>query len=660
MDVERKLQHEKKDYHYYHQYGSELRNIREFEYELSNFQVLIHSTTFKLANNPFLLLDGEAGIGKSHLIGDIVSNRINKGYESVFLLGQHFVTEEDPWTQIFKGLQINSKAEDFLKKLDQRAEKSGKRIVLFIDAINEGKGNYFWNSFIGSFIKDIRSYNWLGLVLTIRTSYKNFIFPEEERLDLGLIEHQHYGFRNNEYEASKLFFDNYNIELPNIPLLHPEFQNPLFLKLFCEGIQKAGLSRIPDGLQGITSIISFFVKNVNKTLSHVKRVGYSDSLNLVQKSVYSLIKYKVENKLTYIPYEKAYEVIDDSISSFVSKKGFIEELIVEGVLSKNLFWQEEDNYEEGVYLAYERFEDHLTAQYLLQQYANPADEFKEGGQLYVYVKDGYSIYRNKGLLEAFSIQVPEKIGQEFFTLIPELKDNYAVIESFITSLLWRKIETINEESKKYVNQFVFSYQGTYDLFWDTILAVAGIPNHFFNARSLHNTLIQRSLPERDGQWTKLLKYKYNDDSSVKRLIDWAWNNSDKSHISDESILLSGIALAWFHTSTNRKLRDCATKALVSLLQNRLNVLIEILKLFERVNDLYIYERLYAVAYGCALRTNQREKLAELSEYIFSTIFSNSEGVTPHILLRDYARGVLEYSHHVGANLSFDLSIIRPP
>lgn len=297
LSEERKVQKGKNDYQYYHKHGTELRNIREFQHELSNFKRLVCSSSFKLSNNPFLLLDGEAGIGKSHLIGDIVSRRIKKEYESVFLLGQHFVTEEDPWTQIFKRLQINSKSTDFLRKLNQRAEESGKRIVLFIDAINEGKGNYFWNEFVKSFVNEIKKHEWLGLVLTIRTSYKNLIFPEEERSSLNIVEHNHYGFKNIEYQASNLFFDNYNIEMPNVPLLHPEFQNPLFLKLFCEGINKAELTRIPDGLQGITSIINFFVKNVNVVLSRPKRVGYSDTFNLVQKSINALIKCKVDNQL---------------------------------------------------------------------------------------------------------------------------------------------------------------------------------------------------------------------------------------------------------------------------------------------------------------------------------------------------------------------------
>lgn len=657
---ERKVQKEKNDYQFYHRYGSELRNIREFEHELSTFHKLLHSSSFKLANNPFLLLDGEAGIGKSHLIGDIVSKRIRKEYESVFLLGQHFVTEEDPWTQIFKRLQINSKSVDFLRKLNQRAEESGKRIVLFIDAINEGKGNYFWNDFVKSFINEIKKYKWLGLVMTVRSSYKKIIFSEEERISLDIVDHHHYGFRNVEYEASKLFFENYNIELPSVPLLHPEFQNPLFLKLFCEGINKAGLTRIPNGLQGITSIINFFIKNVNVVISRPKRVGYSDSLNLVQKSINALIRYKVDNQLRYIPYEQAYEVVYEAISSFIDKKGFIDELITEGVLSKNLFWKEADDYEEGVYLAYERFEDHLTVQYLLEQYSELEKEFREDGKLYKYVENENAIYRYKGLIEAFSIQIPEIKGYEFYKLIPDLKDKYPIVESFVESLLWRKVETINEESKQYVDKHVFYYQGTHDYFWETILAVTGIPNHFFNAHFLHNHLIKFSLAARDANWTQLLKYKYDDESSVKRLIDWAWSETDKSHISDESVLLSSITLVWFHTSTNRKLRDCSTKSLICLLQNRLNVLLEILRMFEGVNDPYVYERLFAVAYGCVLRTNQMEKIMELTEYIFKTIFSDPTGVITHILLRDYARGAIEYAHHLGIELSFELSKVRPP
>jgi hypothetical protein len=661
LEKERKIEIKKNDYHTYNQFSHEFRTIQEFMNALSNFEIFIKSSSCKLANNPFLIIDGEAGIGKSHLIGDVVTSRIERNYDSIFLLGQHFVTDENPWIQILKMLQIKSDTSKFLQKLNLRAEETGKRIIIFIDAINEGHGIYFWHDSITSFINEIQKYQWLGIVFSVRSSYKDIILSKSMISNLNIEEYSHTGFKNIEFDACKLFFDNYKIELPKVPLLNPEFQNPLFLKLFCEGINKAGLTSIPDGLQGITSIINFFIDNVDKVLSSPWKINYSKSLHLVKMAINAFIKYKVDNQLIYVPYLKASKIIDEAISSFINKKGFIEEMIREGVFSKNIFYTNDgNNSEEGIYLVYERFEDHLTVQYLINKYPNLKDEFKINGNLHCYVQDENSMYLNKGLIEAFSIQIPEKYGYEFYTIIPNFKNKYPIIESYIESLLWRKIDTIDKGSIDYINKYVLPNNDYQDMFWETIIAITGIPNHYFNAFFLHGYLMKFSLAERDANWTKLLKNKYIDNSSVKRLIEWAWKNTDKFHLSNESVLLSGITIAWFHTSSNRELRDSATKALVCLLQNRIDVLLEILQMFEKVNDLYVYERLFAVAYGCVLRTKEKGKIAKLSEYIYKTIFNNTNGVIPHILLRDYARGVIEYAHYIGNDLSFDISKVRPP
>ncbi len=184
--------------------------------------------------------------------------------------------------------------------------------------------------------------------------------------------------------------------------------------------------------------------------------------------------------------------------------------------------------------------------------------------------------------------------------------------------------------------------------------------HHFNSLFLHNHLMKLSLAERDSWWVKFLKYQLDGNSSVKRLIDWAWGKNEHNHLSDESAKLSAIAIAWFLASTNRKLRDSATKALICLLENRIEALIEVIKLFEKVNDPYVIERLFAVGYGCTVRTSQRELLPKLSDYVFNFIFKAQDQVYPHILLRDYARGIIEHSIFLGFNQDIDLSKIRPP
>ncbi|HGG8838881.1 TPA: hypothetical protein ACJJXM_005184, partial [Enterobacter hormaechei subsp. xiangfangensis] len=126
-----------------------------------------------LSNNPFLLLEGEAGIGKSHLLADIIESRIQTGYPSLFLLGQQLTTDESPWVQILKRLQLNTVSSEFLEKLNLYGEKQGKRFLIFIDAINEGNGNIFWEDNINSFVDEIRSFKWLGLIISVRSTYKD-------------------------------------------------------------------------------------------------------------------------------------------------------------------------------------------------------------------------------------------------------------------------------------------------------------------------------------------------------------------------------------------------------------------------------------------------------------------------------------------------------
>ena len=65
-----------------------------------------------------------------------------------------------------------------------------------------------------------------------------------------------------------------------------------------------------------------------------------------------------------------------------------------------------------MYVAFERFDDHLTVKFLLDDVENIENEFKTDGRLKSYFKDEYNFYRHSGIVEALSIQLPEKFGKE--------------------------------------------------------------------------------------------------------------------------------------------------------------------------------------------------------------------------------------------------------
>jgi hypothetical protein len=269
-------------------------NINKAGEALYLFEDFINSPTLVLTNKPMMLLSGEAGIGKSHLLGDIARKRLNENKACILLLGQKFTSEESPWTQILNNLlRVKCNEHELLKALNTKAEAQSERLLFMIDAINEGKGRYFWSDHIKGFIKDFANYPWLGLVLSIRTSYEKLLTPHELISDNTAIRIVHYGFENVEYQASSFFFSQYGIEQPSIPLLHPEFSNPLFLKLFCEGLHRSEQKRIPKGYGGITSIINFFLDNVDKALSKPSLFDYQTKL--VKKVINELIKYKLSS-----------------------------------------------------------------------------------------------------------------------------------------------------------------------------------------------------------------------------------------------------------------------------------------------------------------------------------------------------------------------------
>lgn len=114
------------------------------------------------------------------------------------------------------------------------------------------------------------------------------------------------------------------------------------------------------------------------------------------------------------------------------------------------------------------------------------------------------------------------------------------------------------------------------------------------------------------------------------------------------------------TSSHRKLRDYSTKALVYILKNNIDILIEILKQFENVNDPYVYERLFAVAYGCTLLNTNYSNLDRLAIYIYEVIFNVEGEIYPNILLRDYAKNTIEYILNLRDIPEINLDKIKPP
>ena len=82
--------------------------------------------------------------------------------------------------------------------------------------------------------------------------------------------------------------------------------------------------------------------------------------------------------------------------------------------------------------------------------------------------------------------------------------------------------------------------------------------------------------------------------------------------------------------------------MIEILKNHFEYTEYLLNLFSDVNDPYIIQRLYGIAFGACVKRNSENKeiFKSLVEFVFKDIF-DKDMVYPDILLRDYARLIIE-------------------
>ena len=655
---------------------ADIHYLYEAQKELRFFEELSLSTKAKLSNLPFLILTGDAGTGKTHLLCDLVENRLKEGLPAVIVFGEYFTTTDEPLKQITQQIGLKEINKDqFLSLLNDAGKQSGCRAILAIDALNETRQQDFWKRNLKRVVDEIKKYPHIALVVSVRTGFEKEVITK--KLKTTFVCEEHRGFEFREWEAISKFFKEFQLPLPEIPLLMPEFQNPLFLLLFCKAYQsRTGKNKgkkqrqVFRGHEGATYIFESFVDSVSEKIAKQFSIPNGPGKNIWDKIIEKIAEQMVEKNDDRISEDELIVLVEKAYPSIDDHSNLIKEMERSLLIVKVPRYSKEKNDYDGFdfRFPFQKFSDHLIGRYIFKRYEQ---EFGKANKNLQTAKKFFSKRKkflanlwNRGIIEALSIQCPEHLnGCELVEVVPYLKDSQVAQEAFVESLIWRKPTAFSKDLKNtldYINREIIITESGRNNLLNAFLTIASVPNHPFNADFLHKHLSRFSMPKRDSWWSTFLHYQYSKKGAVDRLIEWGWSDEDKSHINDESIRLCSVALIWFLSTPNRFLRDKATKALVALLTNRLSIVLTLLKKFKDVNDPYVAERLYAVAYGCAIRSkNDSAGLKNLSQWIYDEIFKNGNPPV-HILLRDYARGIIEVALRQNISLQIDERKIIPP
>ena len=174
------------------------------------------------------------------------------------------------------------------------------------------------------------------------------------------------------------------------------------------------------------------------------------------------------------------------------------------------------------------------------------------------------------------------------------------------------------------------------------------------------------MPVRDRTWSEYLR-RTDEQSNVRRILAWAERstNQNESDVRNEIRLLS-----LFLTTTNRPLRDRATRALVERAAQRPDVLFDEVLRSLSFGDPYVPERMLAAAYGVSMRfwadphgEKLRGAIVPFARSLVKEMFvANAPHATKHVLQRGYAVGVIALARKINprAIATRQVSLLSPP
>jgi len=648
-------------------FNDELRELDEIQSAYYGLVGFLNSELVRLSHCPNLLITGDAGKGKSHMIGDIAKCRIQDVKPSILILGQQLMSNDNPRLQILNSIGLGDhQYHDLLSALNLIGEFLGERIFFEIDALNEGEGRSFWKHHLSEFVDELNHYPYIAFIASVRTSYSTLVLPDgfPDRTDIVKFEHR--GFEGQENEVVEYFCENFGLDIPTVPLITPEFSSPQFLLVMCISLQSQGKTEFPKGSQGITNIYKSFTLEKSKSIQANRNLDVLPSFDFVEDALMFLLD-NVELNFNSIPEDSARNIYNKY--NAISYNELFFDLVQEGVLVvDNVYAREKRKFIEIVRLPYEKFANHLQAKKLLSSdVENVADLFKSNGRIYEFFK---SInYIDEGIAESIAVLLPEMYGIEIFettsTEFQKLRHYFRTFEDFIShiwirSLVWRTGNAIDLDTCIPYIENTVNASGNIDFLYSIIIQFSFIDQHPFNALYLHELLLQRPMSERDPEWIPFFSSEFDKlDSGLFRIVDWILKSKQRHSMDSSNRYLVSILLTWMLSSPYEALRDASTISLVKLYERSPDELLPLLILFKDCDDLFIVERLYAVTYAVTMRCNNMESVLKLATFTFETLFEND---TPpvHIMLRDYARGIIEYHNHLSDDSNINMSIVRPP
>ncbi|MBU3201567.1 hypothetical protein LL037_03660 [Clostridium estertheticum] len=598
-----------------------------------------------LMNYPYVLITGNAGIGKSHFIAHCAKTNFEDMGTSVLILGNLLVDNQPIITQIKQILNIDCNIDAFFSILNMYGRNSKRRSLIFFDGLNEC--NNRWKDDIMGFIKKVEAYPWISIIMSLRLGIDEKV--EQQLLtNFKISKVKLKGFSNIK-DAIFKFCVYYKVPINRGNNLSYILNTPLLLKLYFKSYkeQEAGQSI------SLRSIINNYIRNVNEKICAKK--SYSSKSRLTKKMLNAFVDIILKTGKREVDFEEYETKLTEVLGINAIENNLINELIGQNILS--YFCKKEDGEEITIiFFEYELLGDYLITERLLE--IENVTEFDNEFQFerFFNSKNKYAKFISDfRIREILAVILPDleckyKIGG--FEIQNWPSDFQDKIDEcmFFDYLLLRNPKKINlnlSYSFLINNSFIFyDYDRMYRLF-DLILKLCTFEEHCYNItffKKFHQEFTSAGFHR---EWTVFTSERLNNSNEFKDIIYLA--KSQKNILNKNEKNLLGMTLAWCLVSLDEKVITTCEDALFGMYKDDISGLTNILKSFssKKLSTVaIIVERLLLLSMHCMFSSNDFDGKKLLSIYIIDEFSCKDSLFQKYFMIHEYAKYIFDYAHEL--------------
>lgn len=550
-------------------------------------------------------INADAGCGKTQLAAQVTIDMADRPagillYGKVLQAGDSL--DEFASRQIVLHGQPVPSMEALICALDAAGARSNCRLPIVIDGLNEAEDPRDWRRLLANLKEILANYPNVLFICTLRPSFKAEALPD------GLTELEMRGFGQNVAQAVSEYFEYYLIDATGADIPWGLLRHPLTLRLFCEVTNPerervVGIENFPGSLTEI------FDRYLRQAATRIMELSPREYRYYEQDVRYAL------NEFGYTLWQQDSRFLDEtefrnSIGDEVRpwNGSLLRALEDEGILFRE---PGDTPGRRHVAAAYDALGGHLVATALIDRLGSDGLE--------VWLGDN----RNNDLLAGdiqFRHPLATDIVRSLAALIPRRLNRRQLWQMASEPLRGKALRLAADLEGNFldadtVEQLENIAVNSTDLF-GRLFYTRAVVSHPLNSEFLDKVLCQLGVAERDVRWTEWVRGQSEAIlEDLKRLEEqWRANGSR-----DSSARLRAVWAMWLLTSTNRLIRDHATRALYwygrGIPTELFHLTIDSLAL----SDPYVFERMLAASYGVVMahQISNQEFGGALSEYLMS-------------------------------------------